>query len=113
MSALNYYLCRIKPTRVGMLAEGPTDCEAEAIAEHFAYLQQLVSDGVVLLAGRTMTTDERTFGIVLFTAATEADAAQLMQKDPAVVKGVMQGELFPFRIALWSSSGWPYHEAEV
>ena len=72
------------------------------IGEHFEYLQKLVADGVVFMAGRTMTADEKTFGIVVFAAATESEAAALMQNDPAVKLGVMKAELFPYRVALWS-----------
>lgn len=88
-----------------MLAEGPTDVEISIIGEHFAYLERLVAKGVVLMAGRTLVTDERSFGIVVFVKASEEEARALMEADPAVRKGVMAGELFPFTIALWSSKG--------
>jgi uncharacterized protein YciI len=86
-----------------MLTVGPTQHEAAVIAEHFEYLSSLTAKGVVFMAGRTMNRDETTFGIVVFEAASEADAALLMQNDPAVKLGIMKAELFPFRAALWSS----------
>jgi uncharacterized protein YciI len=90
---------------VAILAEGPTELETSIIGEHFKYLARLVEEGVVFMAGRTLTTDERTFGIVVFVAPSEAEARQLMEGDPAVQQGVMKAELFPFRVALWSTSG--------
>jgi uncharacterized protein YciI len=99
------YLYRIQPVRVAMLIEGPTDSEAAIIGQHFAYLEKLVANGVVLMAGRTLNKDERTFGIVVFVTASEAEARETMENDPAVIKGVMKAELFPFTVALWSSKG--------
>ena len=88
-----------------MLTEGPTEREAEIIGEHFAHLKALVGDGTVLVAGRTTTSDERSFGIVIFVAESEARAQAIVQADPAVKHGVMRAELFPYRIALWSPKG--------
>jgi uncharacterized protein len=88
-----------------MLTEGPTGREASIINQHFEYLQKLVAQGVVFMAGRTLNSDERTFGIVIFEAATEAAAVVLMQNDPAVKLGLMKAELFPYRLALWSAKG--------
>jgi uncharacterized protein YciI len=99
------FLYRIQPVRVAMLVEGPTALEALIIGEHFNYLAKLVEDGVVLMAGRTLITDERTFGIVVFTSTSESEARELMNGDPAVKKGIMKAELFPFTVALWSSKG--------
>ena len=96
------FLYRIQPTRLGMLTEGPTETEVAIIGEHFEYLSKLTAQGVVYLAGRTLTADAQTFGIVVFSAASETEAMALMQNDPAVARGVMRAELFPYQIALWS-----------
>jgi uncharacterized protein YciI len=96
------FLYRIQPTRLGMLTEGPTEHESEIIDEHFEYLQKLVAQGVVFTAGRTQNAGERTFGIVIFAADSDSEAGELMRNDPAVSSGVMRGELFPYRTALWS-----------
>jgi uncharacterized protein YciI len=88
-----------------MLADGPTEREGKVVQEHFEYLQGLVAEGTVLMAGRTLTVDERTFGIVILVAQSEARATEIMQGDPAVKHGVMRAELFPYRIALWSRMG--------
>ncbi len=90
-----------------MLTEAPPEREAAIVSDHFAYLQGLVAAGTVLMAGRTQNTGERTFGIVVFIASSEGEAAQVVANDPAVKHGVMHAELFPYRIALWSASGPP------
>ena len=56
----------------------------------------------MVLAGRTQITDDRTFGIVILNANTEQEARQRMENDPTVKGGVMQAELYPFRVAVAS-----------
>ncbi len=99
------FIYRIQPTRPAMLTAGLTEHEKRVIAEHFEYLQALVAKDIVLMAGRTLTADDRTFGIVVFVSASDTEAAQLMQNDPAVKQGVMKAELFPYKVALWSHKG--------
>jgi len=85
-----------------MLVEGPTPEEAAIVSQHFDYLSALVQSAVVVLAGRTLTTDERSFGIVILRAESDDDARSIMENDPAVKAGVMRAELYPYRIALTS-----------
>jgi uncharacterized protein YciI len=100
MSESTQYLYKIQPTRLEMLTQGPTPEEATIVAQHFAYLKDLAEQGVVVLAGRTLNTDESTFGIVIFNANSEESARDIMNSDPAVKKGVMRAELYPYRIAV-------------
>lgn len=100
MNGSTLYLYRIQPVRPAMLSEGPTAEEERIVGEHFDYLQRLTDGGVVFLAGRTMTTDQGSFGIIIFRAESEAAAQQIVQSDPAIQHRVMRAELFPFRIAL-------------
>ena len=102
----NHYLYRIEPTRVAMLTDGPTEHEQAVVDRHFQYLSDLRSQGVVLLAGRTLNATDRDFGIVIFRASSEAEAREVMLGDPAIREQVMRGELFPYRVALFSPDGW-------
>ena len=90
----------IRPTRPAMLTDRMTAAEADAVAAHLAYLKGLATQGVVRLAGRTQETGARTFGIIVFKAATLEAAQRLVDDDPAVARGVMTAELFPFRVAV-------------
>ncbi len=81
-------------------SKGATKEEMRIVEEHFAYLEELKRRGVMLLAGRTTTDDEHTFGICVFEAASDAVARDIMNKDPAVWQNVMTAELHPFRVAL-------------
>ena len=98
------FIYRIQPIRADMQATGPTPEESRIVGEHFRHLQSLAQSGVVLLAGRTLTSDEQSFGIVILEAADEAHARQLMDSDPAVAQGVMRASLWPFRVAVSSRS---------
>jgi uncharacterized protein YciI len=77
-----------------------TPAELEIVGAHFAQLKQLTDEGVVILVGRTQNDDPMTFGIAIFEADSDEDAAKLMASDPAIANGVMLGDLFPFKIAL-------------
>ena len=94
------WIYRITPSRVEMLKTGPTPEESAAIGAHFNYLKDLTAKGVVIMAGRTLTDDDKTFGIIVFRAADEPAARKIMNSDPAVEKGVMKAEIFPFTVAL-------------
>ena len=78
-----------------MLTEGSTAEEAQAISEHFDYLQSLTRQGVAIFVGRTLNTDPSSFGIVVFYAASEPEARQIMEADPAIRKGVMRVRAVP------------------
>jgi len=94
------FLYRVQPARAEMLKSGPTKEESAVVEEHFNYLKNLTAKGVVILAGRTLTTDESTFGLVILRAESEEAAREIMNNDPAVKNGVMRATLFPFRVAL-------------
>jgi uncharacterized protein YciI len=89
MSDAPQFLYRIVPTRPEMLVSGPTEGEMQVIDAHFAHLQKLAAGGVVLMAGRTVDTGPATWGIVVFTAPSLAEAEVVMRGDPAIAQGVM------------------------
>jgi uncharacterized protein YciI len=94
------YIYTIVPARSEMLTDGPSDAEAVSLQGHVSYLQELTEKNIVLLAGRTQTTDETTFGLVIFLADSDEEANNIMHADPAVRDKVMNATLFPYRIAV-------------
>lgn len=97
---MNQWLYVLKPTRLEMLTEGATDYESETVSRHFAYLQGLTKQGVMILVGRTQNADENTIGLAIFEAEDESAARKIMESDPAIVGGVMRADLYPYKIAL-------------
>jgi len=83
-----------------ILASGWTEDDEVAVREHFARLKKLSAEGRVHLAGRTDEPDGKTFGLVLYRAESREEAEALAAEDPAVLAGVMEFELKPFRFAI-------------
>ncbi|MEO6699919.1 MAG: YciI family protein [Jatrophihabitantaceae bacterium] len=75
-----------------------TEAESEAWGRHFQRLQQLLADGVLILAGPTL--GQHNTGIAVFEAPDEQAAQQIVDADPAVAEGFARGELRPFRVSL-------------
>lgn len=98
------FLYRVHVIRPEMFTSGPTPAETRTLEQHSAYLRRLTAQGVMILFGRTLSTDESTFGIAIFRAESEAAARQVMLADPAVRDGVMRATLFPYRVALRQTS---------
>ena len=94
------WLYKIQAVRPEMLSDGATPEEENITSQHFDYLKQLTDQGVVILAGRTQTSDYGSFGIIVFNAEDEAEARQVVQNDPAVKQKQFRAELYPYRIAL-------------
>lgn len=77
-----------------------TEIEEDIVGRHFYRLKDLLEEGKLILAGKTSTLDEKTFGIVIIEVDSEDEAKYLMDNDPAVNEGIMTAELFPYGIAL-------------
>ena len=103
---MNYwnYLVILRPTRIEMLTVGPTDEEVSAVEDHFFYYQSLVKEGKMLMAGRTIGALSETIGIAIIHADSGEDAQDFIDRDPAVLHGVMSAEIQPYRLALFSEN---------
>jgi uncharacterized protein YciI len=88
------YLYIIHPFRDGFF-EQPTPEETGVMEEHFQYLKQANESGALLLAGPCL---DNTFGIIVFSAESDASAQTFMFNDPSVKKNVMMAEIHPLEI---------------
>ena len=77
-----------------------TDTENAVVARHFERLAQAARSGQVIIAGRTTESLDKTFGLVIFEAESEAAAGEFMRSDPAVKAGLMTATLHPYAVAL-------------
>ena len=96
---MGQYIYKLQATRQSMLTEGPTVDEERALNAHVSYLNEQLAAGRVILFGRTQTTDEDTFGIVIFEAGDEHAADKFMRADPAISAAVMEARLWPYAIS--------------
>ena len=99
---MEQFLYRIQPVRHDMLTKGANESESRIISDHFNYLKRLAENGLVILAGRTQTTDYSSFGIVILKAETIEAARQIMLDDPAVKNNVFRAELYSYRTSIFN-----------
>jgi uncharacterized protein YciI len=92
------FLYLIHPFREGFYAD-PTPDENAVMDAHYAFLQQGIASGSVLLAGPCL---DETFGLVILRAENEDAARAFMYNDPSIKQNVMAAELHPMRISLAS-----------
>lgn len=77
-----------------------TEQDNQIVGRHFVKLQQLLKEGKLILAGRTLTMDPKQMGIIIVEVDSEEEARQVMENDDAVKEKIMTAELFPFKVAL-------------
>ena len=91
------WICLLHAPRENFAAT-MTEHEQQAFGEHFARLQRLMADGVLVLAGPTLGPVNT--GILVFEAPDEETAWRIVRDDPTVVAGITTPELRPFRLSL-------------
>ena len=94
---MEQFLCFLRPSREDFIRTA-TEEEGAIVGEHFAYLQELLAAGQLILAGRTQT--DAPVGISIFYAESLEQAQELVNNDPAVVKGVFLADVHPYQVAL-------------
>ena len=105
------FLYTLRPARLAMLTEGATPSEQALAAQHWAYSQNLLAEGILIFAGRTLNRDPSTFAFAVVRAPSIDAARTLAEQDPAVAGGVFAAEVFPFQPMLMDA--WPAEAATV
>jgi uncharacterized protein YciI len=91
------FLITLSPCRES-LPEDATADEQARVGEHFHYLQAQLSEGRLILAGRTQERPYR--GLAIIEVADRGSAEEFLAKDPAIVAGVFTGDVQEYQIAL-------------
>lgn len=106
-----HYCYFIRPTRMEMIMK-PSDAERETLMGHVAYIKGLVASGRLVVAGPCM--DPAQFpsnsdtarplkievpGLVIFSAADDAEAKRIMEGDPAIKAGIFKACVTPFNFS--------------
>lgn len=73
--------------------------EEEIVDRHFQ-AKRAVKGEKQISAGKTSGLDDKTFGLGILEAGSEAEAMDIMRDDSAVTEGMMKAELFPCHVAL-------------
>jgi uncharacterized protein YciI len=90
------FVCILTPPRQSFV-EDITDAEREIMSRHFAYLEALLEQGRLVLAGPSLGP---VFGISVFEADDLEHARRIVADDPAVSSGLQKAEVSPFRVSL-------------
>jgi len=91
-----YYFAQLLGTRHGW-PENMTPEESRVMEAHFVYLQKLVRDKKVILAGPVL---DPVFGMIIMKVDFEEEAKEIMDNEPSVVKGVHTYEMHPMLVSL-------------
>ena len=90
---MKYYLCKYIPPRADFLATMSVD-EKEWMAQHGAYLNQLLEQGLIVAHGPVMD-PAGGYGVSLYRIDDDQDIALLTSEDPIVKNGVGHYEHHP------------------
>ncbi|PWK07016.1 YciI family protein [Tumebacillus permanentifrigoris] len=96
MDNLQEFVYLFKPKRDNFF-ESMTPEEMAAMGQHVEYSNRLFSEGKIVLGGACTN---GAFGIIVFRAESPEAAQEIFDNDPAVVAGVVDAELHPYRVAL-------------
>ena len=96
MSQTQHFLVRLLGTRPDW-PENMTDSEQKIMGEHFLYLKDLTKQKKVLMAGPCTNP---VFGLVVLQTASEAEAREIMDREPSVAAGLHTYDLNPLHVAL-------------
>lgn len=95
------FIVFLRPQRDTFLDDATAE-ETEIVTRHFHYLEGLLAQGTLILAGRCQDTP---LGVVIIEAEDERKARELADRDPAVQAGVFRAEVMSYRVALSRSRG--------
>jgi len=98
--AATCYVYVLKAKNPEIAQQGPRPEDAPLVQAHIKYLRGLIEKGVCIVAGHTLNQDEGGFGIVIVKTYSSISAQEIMEHDPLVQAGILQGSVFPFDVAI-------------
>jgi uncharacterized protein YndB with AHSA1/START domain/uncharacterized protein YciI len=98
MAQKKHYLVKLLGTRPTW-PEDVTDVEMKVMHEHFVYLQNLMLQKKVLVAGPHF---DPGFGLVILQVADESEARGIMDNEPSVTQGLHTYELSELRVSIFA-----------
>jgi uncharacterized protein YciI len=76
--------------------ETMTQAEQDAFAQHMQWLQELDAEGRLILAGPCL--GDTNTGVGVFEAVDEAEAKEIVAREPVTSSGLMRPDLRPFAL---------------
>ncbi len=94
-----HFFAIIKPNRQDFITN-PKEEEDKIMSDHFLYLQSLLAQGKLFLAGPTLIPEDP-FGVIILEAENEEEAKTLLENDPSVKSKIQRVVDFrPIRLSL-------------
>ncbi len=72
--------------------------EKKIMEEHFVYLQKLIKENKVILAGPVFS--DPVYGLIILQVSSENEAKEILDRDPSVVAGLHTYDLSPMKLSL-------------
>jgi len=94
-----HFACVYKAAGQDLLKNGPRPQDMPILQDHVKYMKTLAEQGASVFAGHTLNHDETSFGLLVIKADSEAAARKIMEADPIVHAGLVQGTVIPFGVA--------------
>jgi uncharacterized protein YciI len=99
MTEKKHFFVVIKPYRKDFITN-PKEEEDKIMSDHFLYLQSLLNQDKLFLAGPTLIPEDP-FGVLILEAENEEEAKSLLENDPSVKKKIQRVVDFrPIRLSL-------------
>jgi uncharacterized protein YciI len=94
-----HFFAVIKPYRQDFVTN-PKEEEDKIMSDHFLYLQSLLTQDKLFLAGPTLIPEDP-FGIIILEAEDEEEAKNMLENDPSVKAKIQRVVDFrPIRLSL-------------
>lgn len=90
---MKFYLCKYLPPRADFLAT-MTDIERALMAQHGAYLNELLDKDVIVAHGPVMD-EQGGYGVSLYQINDDQEIGDFTSEDPVVKQGVGHYEHYP------------------
>ena len=95
---IHYYVI-IKPYRQDFITN-PKENEDKIMEDHFHYLESLLKQKKLFLAGPTLIPEDP-FGLIILEAKTEEEAKELIENDPSIKAEIQKiADFRPIRLSL-------------
>lgn len=95
------YISFMRPKRPDFLTS-MTPAEQETMQKHLAYVDRLFNEGKIILGGAAL---DGAIGILVLRVESAEEARYIYEHDPAVIAGIGDTELHPFRVGLLAGPG--------
>ena len=92
---------RLNPTRENWPNE-MTEKEEKIMKDHFVYLQKLLKEKKLIMAGPVFSNP--VYGLIILQVDSQAEAREILEKDPSVISGLLTYDVSPMRVSLLAES---------